>query len=90
MGYFSNGTEGDMFQSMYCERCVHWRQRTTEVDGIESCPIIDIHWMHNYDQCAKDANGKQLTWILGQLIKRTNDGLDNECQMFVEKPDATS
>ena len=39
MGYFSNGTEGDMYQQRYCNRCKN--------DVNEDCPIWLAHLIHN-------------------------------------------
>lgn len=39
MGYFSNGTEGLVYQEQYCYRCVYW-------DDDVGCPIWFLHELH--------------------------------------------
>jgi hypothetical protein len=77
MGYFSNGTEGDMYEAQWCARCVH------TADG-NSCAVIYLHMLYNYDQGDKDPREVAITAILGMLIPRSKDGVYNErCAMFV-------
>lgn len=72
MGYFSNGTEGELYQEHFCDRCVH------DVNG--DCPVWAAHLIHNYDECNKPDSA------LHMLIPRSKDGLDNErCRMFIER-----
>jgi hypothetical protein len=54
MGYFSNGTEGDLYENRYCMRC--WHQG--------DCAVWDAHMLYNYDEC----NNKES--ILHILIPR--------------------
>jgi len=71
MGYFSNGTEGMMYEDQYCSRCIHG----------DSCAVWAAHMIHNYDECNNDNS------ILHMLIPRTENGLGNqECRMFHEAP----
>ena len=42
MGYFSNGTEGMIFQDRYCSRCVH--------DVNNDCPIWLMHLLWSSEQ----------------------------------------
>lgn len=75
MGYFSNGTEGELYQEDYCDRCIH---------GQDGCAVWFAHEMYNYDEC----NNKNS--ILHLLIPRSEDGLGNEqCRMFVERGDSS-
>ena len=70
MAYFSNGTEGAIYQERYCSRCWHDR------DGV--CPIIAAHLVYNYDECNKKSS------ILHILIPRSENGIGNEeCLMFI-------
>ena len=72
MAYFSNGTEGAMYQERWCSRCVH--------DVHEDCPIWAAHLLHNSD----GANNPE--HILHMLIPRSKGGLGNErCAMFIER-----
>ncbi len=71
MGYFSNGTEGEMYYERYCSRCIH--------NENEDCPIWDAHLMFSYRDCNDPES------ILHMLIPR--DGIANvQCRLFVEKP----
>jgi len=71
MGYFSNGTEGEMYQNRWCDNCIHNKE--------DNCRVWFAHQLYNYDECNNDKS------ILPLLIPRTKDGLDNEqCLMFVE------
>jgi hypothetical protein len=73
MGYFSNGSEGEMYHDDYCSRCVH--------DRNEDCPIWSAHLAHNYRDCNDDGS------ILHMLIPRSADKLSNEaCRLFIEEP----
>lgn len=69
MGYFSNGTEGMLYQEQYCNRCKH--------DENNDCPIWLAHLVKNYEECNKKDS------ILHLLIPR--DGIRNlQCKMFIE------
>lgn len=71
MGYFANGTEGDLYESFYCCDCIHY----------DNCAVWDAHMLHNYKECNKSDS------ILHMLIPRSKDGIGNEkCLMFIEKP----
>lgn len=71
MGYFPNGTAGEMYTDRYCSRCIH----DTAEDG---CPVMMAHMLFNYDECNKPES------ILHMLIPRSKDRLNNErCKMFV-------
>jgi hypothetical protein len=79
MGYFSNGTEGEMFVETYCHRCVNWRDLD---DGRgPGCPVWDAHLLFAYEECDSGSNAKV---ILDMLIPRRT--ITNECAMFVEVP----
>jgi hypothetical protein len=70
MGYFSNGTEGEIYSETYCSKCLH----------CEGCPIWLAHMIHNYDECNNPKS------ILHMLIPRSKDDLGNEkCKMFTPK-----
>ena len=55
MAYFSNGTEGEVFDEQ-CSRCKY---------GDKSCPIAAVQMMYNYDAC----NNKTARNILDTLVK---------------------
>lgn len=73
MAYFSNGSEGSMYEEQWCSRCVH-------NDG---CTVWLAHLLFNYDLCNKDDPGNQ---ILEMLIPTRPDGFADKCTMFHEKP----
>lgn len=75
MGYFSNGSEGDMYEAQYCANCLH--------DENNDCPVLLAHLLFNYDQCKNEAYAK----VLNIFIPQTKDGCGNEkCTMFVPRP----
>ena len=75
MGYFSNGTEGDLYFEQWCSRCVHDNQ-----DEDIFCPIWNLHLAHNYEDCNKADS------YLHVLIPRSGDKCSNErCTMFVDR-----
>jgi len=73
VGYFSNGTEGEIYREDFCSKCMH--------DQDQNCSIWLAHLIHNYEDCN---NGKS---ILHLLIPRSKDGLGNDkCTMFIPLP----
>lgn len=79
MGYFSNGTHGDMFEGEYCARCIHG-DATRSPDAKEGCPVMLAHILFAYEECNTKSNAKA---ILDMLIEPRPDGMFNECKMFV-------
>jgi hypothetical protein len=78
MAYFSNGTEGDMYQEKYCENCDHWKlDEDTETWG---CPVMDLHYEHNR---SKDETIKTILEILIPTNEETT--FAEPCKMMVEK-----
>jgi len=59
MAYFSNGTEGMVFD-LQCERCKY---------GKKACPIAYVQIIYNYESC----NNKIASNILDKLVQ--NDGV---------------
>lgn len=81
MAYFSNATEAEMFSARQCFICQHWRVGEDGED--EGCPIYDIHFAYNYDQCRKTEAGKVIKEILEMLIPTEKDSLfAGQCSMF--------
>lgn len=75
MAYFSNGTEGEMYEAEYCNNCVHQKPD----DG--GCPVLLLHLLYNYDQCDKTDVGERTESVLDILIPR--EGVQNcKCNMF--------
>jgi hypothetical protein len=70
MGYFSNGTEGEMYRRTYCSLCRH-------DDEDAGCAVWYAHLMWVGDAAKAP--------VLDALIPRSKDGLTNEqCTMFAE------
>lgn len=75
MGYFSNGAEGEFYEEMYCNRCVHQKPD----DG--GCVVWFLHLLRNYEDCNNPDSP------LHVLIPRSAGGLSNEqCRMFHPLP----
>ncbi len=74
MGYFSNGTEGELYRERFCDRCVH----DNDGDG----PMCTI-WLMHLESC-HGPDREQMAPVLDRFIPRTKDGLWNEqCVFFV-------
>ncbi len=79
MGYFSNGTAGELYEANHCSLCVHGPIARPDT----LCPVWSLHLLHNYADCDKPDS------MLHALIPLSEDGLGNEqCTMFIERPDA--
>jgi hypothetical protein len=77
MGYFSNGTEGLMYEEDFCQHCVHYKPD----DG---CAVWLIHLLYSYEECNNDSNAKR---ILDILIPPSKDHLSNDqCTMYHATP----
>ncbi len=75
MGTFSNGTEGELYQSQYCFNCIHWIDLGD--DEIPGCPIWDAHILYSYG-----AKG-EVKDILNLLIPLEDNRVFNaQCAMF--------
>ena len=75
MAYFPNGTAGDVYQTMYCDRCIH-REREDEDGNDIGCPVWDAHILLEY------VDEKT---ILDMLIPMKNDGIEaDQCRMFID------
>lgn len=74
MGYFSNGTEGDMYREAYCSKC--------RFDKDQLCPIWSAHMLMNYQECNKKDS------ILHMLIPRrpAPEFGNGECFFFMPEP----
>lgn len=72
MGYFSNGAEGMDYERDYCDRCVHQEP---------ACPVWGAHLLHNYGASA------DVKEILNMLIPRDENGFNEQCKLFIERPE---
>jgi len=66
MGYFSNGTEAEMYEEKYCDNCIH----------NEGCQVWLLHLIHNYDEANNEKS------MLHKLIPMNDKGFNEECTMF--------
>jgi hypothetical protein len=82
MGYFPNGTAGDMYEAKWCARCVH-HEDDPEKPG---CPVMLAHVLYAYEECNSQSNAKH---ILDELIPIDEDGWNKQCAMFVTVEDLT-
>jgi hypothetical protein len=78
MGYFSNGTEGEIYEARYYSRCQHYPR-----DAGDFCPVWWAHLMH----CGEDGAQEVLDILIPQRADRPGN---EQCAMFTErkeKPD---
>lgn len=80
MGYFSNGSEGLDYEARYCSRCVH------ESEDKETCPVLTLHMIWNYDACGDSPEAKAKKKALDTLIPREGIG-NGQCSMFMAARD---
>lgn len=78
MGYFSNGMEGANYQYNVCNHCIHGSEGG---EGMHDCPVLELHEEHNYEECNKPDS------FLHVLIPRNEEGFNDECTMFIRKPE---
>jgi hypothetical protein len=72
VGYFSNGTEGNMYEEKYCNRCVN--------DNDGKCPIMTLHLLWNYEQNQDEIK----KYALDFFIPMQQDGpFNDKCLMFL-------
>jgi hypothetical protein len=80
MGYFSNGTSGDMFEAEWCNRCAH------ENDEM-CCPVMLAHILYAYELCNEDAAKNPGKHVLDMLIARAEPAVEQsgkqKCAMFL-------
>jgi len=63
MTYFSNGTEGDLWEDHNCPGCVHHQAEA-------GCPVLVAHLIGNHDQHGEDPKAKVVKDVLDTLIPR--------------------
>ena len=78
MAYFSNGTEGMMYEERYCENCIYYSNNPDEV-----CPIMEAHFLYGYELCNKKEDPGKV--ILDLLIPMGEDHFPAQCKMFIRK-----
>ena len=85
MGYFSNGTEGEIYEETFCARCVHY---DNEIGEDTPCPIWMAHFLYAYDLCNKEDHPGKV--MLDMFIPRKEEGGLNgngRCTMFKQDPE---
>jgi len=73
MGYFSNGTEWEQYESAYCNNCIH--------DKNNDCPIIASHFLYSYDLCNEEKHPGKV--MLDLFIPIKENGFCDQCTMFI-------
>jgi len=53
MAYFPNGISHECYIESLCYRCVHWLD--TDDGRGPGCPIMDLHFLWNYEALKKPA-----------------------------------
>lgn len=90
MGYFANGTEGELFEEAWCARCVHSDHRPGKEFGDRDnppCPVWMAHLLFARGLCnAEEHPGKLiLDMLIPHRLEQAGDGFGvpvNECAMF--------
>lgn len=76
MAYFSNGTEGEMYEAQWCNHCIH---NPVEGDG---CAVLCAHLLYNYYALNKE--NEMAKQILDLLIPMKAGGIyADQCSMFL-------
>lgn len=76
MGYFSNGTEGAIYEERYCVNCIHYGDKPEEGN---QCSVWDAHLLYNYVQFDQPI----VKSVLEMLIPRKEIG-NGQCKLFVK------
>ena len=69
MGSFSNGIHGDVYEEMYCQRCVHEDEENIR-------PVFTYHLM-----CNREPEHEPYL----EMFIPTKDCHNEQCTMFIEK-----
>lgn len=84
MAYFSNGTEGQLYEEKWCSRCVH----RNGLDGRTGCPVMLAHILYAYEECNSKSNAKSmLDFLIPMEEVKTEYGMCHfpaQCSMFKE------
>ena len=80
MGYFSNGTEGMIYEEAFCRRCIHYGPE--EGPG---CPIWAAHLLYAYELCNDDEHpGKVMLDMFIPPEEEAGLNGNGRCRMFVQ------
>ncbi len=80
MAYFANGSQGDRYQSKWCDRCINWHELSPG-DENWGCPVWDLHMDANYDQ-GNTVKGRLWKYALENFIPTGEDHWPQKCRMF--------
>lgn len=73
MGYFPNGTSGQIYQEQYCANCLH--------DVHKDCAVWLAHLVTKY--CDKDGQTSEAGKVLNFLIPNDDAIGCKKCTMFI-------
>lgn len=76
MGYFSNGSEGDVYEHKYCSHCVHYHLGQWD-EGC--CAVWNAHMIGNY----KQIENHDLATVLDLLIPSDERSFPTKCAMYL-------
>jgi hypothetical protein len=87
VGYFSNGTEGLMYQEKYCFRCSYWNDEA-------GCPIWLLHELHVGEKKWQPTLDRLIPMVPKRLSGNITVKFSGECYTFsrrgrdfpIEKP----
>lgn len=71
------------YESRYCDNCIHFEDER----GPYACPILNLHYEYNYDQCGKGKTAKVIKKVLDTLIPSDDNGFPTACPTFHPKED---
>jgi len=75
MGYFTTGTEGELYEARYCSMCAH--------DCVAKCTIMQAHWVAAATRDSGWADDDSPTrMVLDMFIPRDNEGNNMPCTML--------
>ncbi len=77
MGYFPNASSHEYYLAEFCLKCVNYRDNGS---GSEGCPILDLHFLWNYDAVGKNGD-KTKEAALNHFIP-IEDVQNGQCSMF--------
>ena len=90
MGYFANGTMGEIYYRKWCSRCVHDGEFRKKGEGL-GCPVWGAHRLYSYELCNVPPEESPGRAMLDMFIPRVGGPEWNgECTMFVEASDAAN
>lgn len=88
MAYFSNGTEGMMYQERYCYNCKYW---VGDIDNIGSdlgCPIWMLHELHVGEKAWRPTLDALIPMV-PKVINGITHSFAGQCVTFWKREDGT-